>query len=969
MKRLFIFFLICALTSLAFSAEPHHQLTRVYIHDEAELLLLMEFDPDIATVERGVYVELVTVKEELEALREAGFKLEVRIADMEKHYVSQNPNMDPMGGFLTFDEMVDRLFEIHSDYPDITTAPYSIGQSWEGRELWMIKVSDNPDIDEDEPEVWYDGLHHAREPITHQLLIYYLEYLCENYGVNPAVTEVVDERELFILPCVNPDGYVYNQTTNPNGGGMWRKNRRDNGGGSYGVDLNRNYPYDWGHDNQGSSPNPSSGTYRGPSPGSEPEIQAILEYINSRHIALSHSYHSYGNLVLIPWCADYNGYTPDHNSFMAIGNQISTWNGYEVGTVWELLYNVNGGSIDWHYGQQDEHFRIMAFSQEVGPSFWPPESSIQGLCEENLMPNLYVAQIADQYAPPAVALVFIDMEIDDSSGNNNGAADPGEDIGLTIIIRNNGTGIASGINGVLSTIDPYISITSANSAYPDIASLSNGENTTLFQLEISLSCPFGHEAELELDMTAGGGYSETIRFNLQVGDPMYLPSGPDNYGYLAYDPNDLPELPEYDWVEICPDSGGSGTIVPFVNDDQVLHFALPFDFQYYGQTFDSLTIATNGWLGMGIIDAEDYSNSGIPDDDGPAGMIASYWEDLSPQRPNSGGVWYWYDEVNHLFIVEYNHVEQFAPTDNFETFQTILYDPAHYPTSTGDGRIKVQYKDMSAVSPYEGTIGIESPDETDGIQYLFDGNLDIHAMPLGNEMAILYTTPTSTPDITIVLTPENPPIVISAGGGSFNFNLNITNIGSTPVVFDGWIEAVLPDSSIYGPIILREGLMLAPGASIQRDLTQNIPGRAPGGDYAYTGKVGSHPDMVFSESSFPFSKSGVDNSAGGNWELWGWRDEPSSVLSAVPTEFALSQNYPNPFNPETTIEFALPEASRVKLAIFNIRGQQVVVLAEGNFEAGYHTLSWNANGITSGIYFYLLKAGDFSEVRKCVLIK
>ena len=230
-------------------------------------------------------------------------------------------------------------------------------------------------------------------------------------------------------------------------------------------------------------------------------------------------------------------------------------------------------------------------------------------------------------------------------------------------------------------------------------------------------------------------------------DPRFLPTGPDNYGYLAYESCDIPELPIYDWIEISPDSGGNGTLVPFVNDDQTISFPLPFVFQYYGVQYDSITISADGWLSMDVNAAPDYSNSSIPNLDGPPAMIASYWEDMSPQRTNSGRVWQYFDLNNHLYIVEYNHIEQYAPVGNFETFQTILYDPAYYPTITGDGRIKAQYKNMSSRVQIEGTIGIESPDETTGIQILFDGLYDDHTFPITNETAILYTMPSTVPAI------------------------------------------------------------------------------------------------------------------------------------------------------------------------------------------------------------------------------
>ena len=168
-------------------------------------------------------------------------------------------------------------------YPNLISTKISIGNSIENRPIYTVKISDNPEIDENEPEILYTALHHAREPQSMMQMIYFMYYLLENYNTDPSVQYLVNNRELYFIPVVNPDGYEYNRTTNPSGGGMWRKNRRNNGG-SYGVDLNRNYgPYTyWNAPNGGSSTTPSSDTYRGTAPFSEPETNSIKNFLASR---------------------------------------------------------------------------------------------------------------------------------------------------------------------------------------------------------------------------------------------------------------------------------------------------------------------------------------------------------------------------------------------------------------------------------------------------------------------------------------------------------------------------------------------------------------------------------------------------------------------------------------------------------------------------------------------------------------
>ncbi|MBC8203988.1 MAG: T9SS type A sorting domain-containing protein [FCB group bacterium] len=568
----------------------------------------------------------------------------------------------------------------------------------------------------------------------------------------------------------------------------------------------------------------------------------------------------------------------------------------------------------------------------------------------------------------APVVEFQSLLVDDQAGGNgNGNLDPGETADLIVQLFNSGSSYVEAVEALLSSGDPFITINTANAVYGDMNAGSSAEGT--FNITVSQSCPQEYDVDFALNITGGLGYTNLTGFTTTVGDITFMPSGPDNFGYLAYDPNDAPELPVYDWVEISPDSGGFGTLIPFTSDDQAMQFPLPFTFQYYGVDYDTFSIGCNGWISMGINTVDDYSNSGIPNGDGPSAMIAPFWEDLSPQRPNSGRVWRWYDTAEHRFIIEYNHVEQYAPTGAFETFQVILYDPAHYTTASGDGRILFQYKDMSVTSATEGTVGIESPNQTDGIQYLFDGALDIHAMMVGDGMSILFTTATSTPTMTVSLTPASTPVIIPAAGGSFDYTIDITNDDTAPVFFDAWIEAELPSGSLYG-VLLREGLSLAPNASIVRNMTQNVPASAPAGDYSYIAKTGDHPSTVFAEDSFPFEKLAGDNSSNNfnTWELTGWDGEEAVVVN-TPVKYSLSQNYPNPFNPETTISFAIPNNGRVFLKIFNVLGEHVATLMDGELNAGYYQLNWRAEGLSSGMYFYKLEAPGFSSVKKMILMR
>ncbi len=315
-----------------------------------------------------------------------------------------------MGGYHTYSEVMVALDSMHTLYPSITTAKMDIGHSLEDSVIWAIKISDNPDVDEDEPEVFYNSLIHAREPAGMEVLLYFMWHLLDNYGSDPEATHLVNDRELWFVPVVNPEGYCYNEYHDPGGGGMWRKNRRNCGGGDWGVDLNRNWGYMWGYDDEGSSPYCWDETYRGSGPFSEPTTQVMRDFILSRNFVMSLDNHTHGEWLLYPWGYDYI-YTPDHNLFVAITESMAVFNGYTPATCWEAMYPVNGGSFDWEYGE----LGIIGVSPEIGNSddgFWPPPGRIPVLNQLMLEPNLLWAELADNpykiLPPSSPVLVPID---------------------------------------------------------------------------------------------------------------------------------------------------------------------------------------------------------------------------------------------------------------------------------------------------------------------------------------------------------------------------------------------------------------------------------------------------------------------------------------------------------------------------------------------------------------------------------
>jgi len=222
------------------------------------------------------------------------------------------------------------------------------------------------------------------------------------------------------------------------------------------------------------------------------------------------------------------------------------------------------------------------------------------------------------------------------------------------------------------------------------------------------------------------------------------------------------------------------------------------------------------------------------------------------------------------------------------------------------------------------------------------------------------------PDVTIEILPDNPPVTVPQGG-SFGYTGTVTNNTEDPQTTDIWVMAVGPLEGVYGPFKEFEDVPLAPSQSRSRHLTQGVPNAAPLGFYNYIAYCGDYPSTVMDSSFFQVEVvEGVGSSQGG-WVLTGSFLEGD--LGDIPFEFALLSNYPNPFNASTVISYELPMNTHVKLEVYNLLGNKVATLADGEQQAGYKSVTWDASEVASGIYFYKLTAGDFTQTKRMMLVK
>jgi hypothetical protein len=479
--------------------------------------------------------------------------------------------------------------------------------------------------------------------------------------------------------------------------------------------------------------------------------------------------------------------------------------------------------------------------------------------------------------------------------------------------------------------------------------------------------------------------------------------GPDNFGYTWMD-SDEPGGPVYDWIDIS----GIGTQITFVhNDSTAAEIPVGFDFPFYGQMRSQFIASANGWISFSSHSGA-WNNTSLPNPDAPRDLVAGFWDDLDPLE--AGDVLYWTNNVDSL-IVSFLEVPHWGTTTvGTYTFQMIL---------TADGSMTYQYQTL--VGNYEScTVGIQDGSGTDGLQvaynqpYLQDNlavqfyypflmvvppsgsvpgggsmGLDIivyaYGMEQGTYPAVLGidcndpVTPRVDVPVTVIvgsgpptplevtMAPYNLPIMIPASGGTFELNAGITNLSAGPLQTDFWIMVDLPNGSPYGPILLREDLSLPSGASITRDLTQQVPAPAPSGTYYYYGIAGVYPDSITASEGFNFTKEAGASIGGnyGDWAVFGW-DDP---VWEIPEQFAFRGCHPNPFNPLTKVQFDLPQLSPVEIRIFDLLGREVAVLHDGMMPVGSHEIVWDASTTASGVYFLHFRSGNFVTTKKLLLLK
>ena len=925
------YFLLLILSTMVLAGSPSKQsLIRIEagqnIDDELELLPNRQLDIINYNTERG-YIEAIVNSDQLEALSIMGFETNPLIPDLAA-FAAQLRNENYFDRFTSYGEMLTQLHQVVAEHPKITSL-HDIGDSYNKRhgkndyDIWALKISDNVDIEDDtEADVLFIGSIHAREIITPEIILFFMHYLIDGYNVDPYVTHLVNHREIWLIPILNPDGHDFVLTgdiANPGATDpmFWRKNMRDNNENGVfdydydGVDLNRNYGYMWGYDDFGSSPAPEVSVYRGPDAFSEPESQAIRDFVIEHNFVISLSYHSFAQLWLYPWCYDaIDPPEPDLKAFKALADSCVYYNGYRPGNNKNGgVYACNGVQEDWLYGEHG----IFSYVVEVGNteqgSFWPDTSLIMTQILENLGPNLFMA-----YAAGEEPIIQYDRLPNIEQAPNH----------ITFT----------------ATIEPPILLTenipldsSTFYVYYGLSQKTSFDSVRLF--------PTGYTNEYTANIPAqdlAGTVTYYVKARDKVGRigtlPRGAPAAVDSFiiapdvtpPIIKHDPITffLPSASELSFSANVTDNIGIEKVVLHLkrNSETVIEITMHLSqHNEYEAVLESL-----GWS------PEDEIQYRITAVDGSINKNTSC-------LPFQDG-WYTIYVLNTEFQHDFE-TDSICITDDKSDWQwgSIKIGPknahsgdnvwgtglAGYYSRNSDSKLDVpdiylspdlkmaifNFRHWYRTEPWDG-------------EFLDGGNIKIAV----DDESFQVVTPIA--DYPAIISSSSNTIL--AGEPAFAGN----------TMSDTTWEHILVDLSPYIGHMVRLRFHFVSGAEL-----------VSLGWYIDDMELCAYPPHIV---------------------------QTNHANHRLPKHFELCQNYPNPFNPTTTIRYTLSQPGHVKIYIYNLTGRHIRTLVNEEQNAGIHTCLWNAmdeadHRVSSGIYLYRIEFHDHTgrearhSERKMVLLK
>ncbi len=534
----------------------------------------------------------------------------------------------------------------------------------------------------------------------------------------------------------------------------------------------------------------------------------------------------------------------------------------------------------------------------------------------------------------------------------DGVASPGDTVAVLVTVQNDGALAASVSTGTLRALDPAVAtVEDSTASFPALASGAAGESLVPFSIIPASDAPRGQTASFVLELRTAEGYTSRTTFGVRLGPVDHrAPLGPDAYGYHAVDntDTDYPNVtPVYEWVPCSPVYGGSGTRLDLGDNTSVV-VGLPFDFTFYGRTYRRLLVSDNGWAAFDTTATYDYYNWSMPNPYNNGAMIAPFWDNLDPEKAHDGvrvgdGIYVFHDTARHRYVIEWSRLGNFFSQhpnhedyDDLQTFELILFDPAAYPTPTGDGLIRFQYKQVfnNDDTRMYSTVGIENEDEDVGLEYSYTNLYPDTAAPLSAGLAIDFTTaaPLYSPFRLAAFSAQ------AAGGG----------------VALSWQPVDERPRSGYR--VYRSG---------DEGARRLLPDAVLGGDAR--GFLDSTADPDSAATYWIGSLDPV-----GHESLLGPFAYPGRGAAPRALEFAVSGQ--NPFAAMARLTLALPGREQASVRIYSVTGRLVRTLDAGFLEAGIWTLEWNGRDesgreLPSGVYVARLEAGLEEREAKLVLIR
>ncbi|MDX2473136.1 MAG: C25 family cysteine peptidase [Candidatus Krumholzibacteria bacterium] len=523
---------------------------------------------------------------------------------------------------------------------------------------------------------------------------------------------------------------------------------------------------------------------------------------------------------------------------------------------------------------------------------------------------------------------------------------------LALTLRNTGSVATTGGTVTLDLLTVgAASLGTGTAALPASAPGATVVTAAAFDLDVDSGTATATNLTFGLDVLTTEGYRTATTCAAMVGPvDIAAPVGPDNYGYYAYDSADYDypaSRPVYAWQEISTAFGGPGTALDFPIENGVVWMVvdLPFTFRYYGQDYTQMRVSDNGWISFDTGSDYDFYNWTIPTQYGVEALVAPFWDNLNPVPPANSednvngidpdGIYTFSDVANGSFVVEWSRLPHYKPEIlGLQTFQVVLQDPAQHPTGSGDGELLFFYRQVNNNDHLRmyATVGIESPDGSDGIQLSY-GNVNAPGMaPLQPGLAVRITTET----------PSRVPFAIQdfeAAAEDGQVTLRWQPTDDRPVL--GWHVDLLRDGG-------RERLTAAPLAGTARQFTASLPTELQDGDRFLLTAL--HPLGVSTEP-------GV-----------------ATAATAGGTRLALYAAQPNPAPGSTALGFTLPRDTHVRLRVYDVAGRLVRSLVDGRVASGEGVKIWDGRDesgqpVAGGVYFYRLEAGADILTRKMILVR